>query len=162
MSSIPSIPSLPPTLSPALTGREAITDTLYRCVLGLDTNDATLFDSAFIPSATFAINDKVSTGLPAIHTDTFDVITKLDTTHFLTNIRINIAEDGLTASATASALSQHYGGGKGVEPAQPSLMAGSLYFVELVKEEGSGLWKIEAFKMRVSWAEGDWAVMSGN
>ncbi|KAF7596238.1 hypothetical protein BBP40_002771 [Aspergillus hancockii] len=157
-----SLPSLPPTLSPALSGRDAIADALYRCVLGLDNGDSALFDSAFTSNATFGINGRVSEGLPAIHTDCFDVIAKLDTTHFLTNIRINIADSGSKASATASALAQHYGGGKGLQPDQPRLLAGSLYYADLIKDDASGLWKIETFKMQSTWAEGDWGVMTGN
>jgi hypothetical protein len=157
-----SIPSLPPTLSPPLSGRDAIADVLYRLVLGLDTNDSELFDSAFTPTATFAINGRVSEGLPAIHTDCFDVITKLDTTHFLTNIRITIDDSGKKAAATASALAQHYRGGKGLEPNQTRLLAGSLYYVDLIKDETGDLWKVQDFKMQATWAEGDWAVMSGN
>ncbi|KGO47386.1 hypothetical protein PEX1_005070 [Penicillium expansum] len=157
-----SLPSLPAVLFPALSSRDAITDTLYRCVLGLDNNDSTLFDSAFTSTATFSINGKVSSGLPAIHTDCFDVISKLDTTHFVTNIRINIADSGVKAAATASALAQHYGGGKGLQPDQPRLLAGALYYADFAKDEESGLWKIEAFKMTTSWAEGDWGVMSAN
>jgi hypothetical protein len=157
-----SIPSLPATLSPALSGRDAIADVLYRLVLGLDTNDSELFDSAFTPTSTFAINGRVSEGLPAIHTDCFDVITKLDTTHFLTNVRITIDDSGKKAAATASALAQHYRGGKGLEPNQTRLLAGSLYYADLIKDESSGLWKVQDFKMKSSWAEGDWGVMTGN
>ncbi|KAI2711951.1 hypothetical protein CBS147332_5587 [Penicillium roqueforti] len=152
--------SLPAALTPALSGRDAIADTLYRCVLGLDTNDVALFDSAFTSTATFSIRDKTFSGLPAIRTDIFDMISKLDTTHFVTNIRINIADSGVKAAATASALAQHYRGGKGNEPDQPRLMAGAQYYADLVKDEESGLWKIEAFKMTTSWAEGDRGVMN--
>lgn len=157
-----SIPSLPTTLSPALTGRDAIADALYRLVLGLDTNDKELFDSAFTPNSTFAINGRVSEGLPAIHTDCFDVITKLDTTHFITNIRTNIDDSGSKAAVTASALAQHYRGGKGLEPNQTRLLAGSLYYVDFIKDEISGLWKVKDFKMQTTWAEGDWGVLTGN
>ena len=119
-----SIPSLLATLSPALSGRDAIAVALYRLILGLDTNDSELSDSAFNPTSTFAINGRVS---------------KLDTTHFLTNIRITIADSGTKASATASALTQHYRGGTGLEPNQTRLLAGSLYYTDLVKDESSGL-----------------------
>ncbi|KAJ9489640.1 hypothetical protein VN97_g3654 [Penicillium thymicola] len=156
------LPSLPVNLTPALSSREAIADALYRCVLGLDTNDSALFDSAFTSTATFSINDKVSSGLPAIHTDCFDVISKLETTHFVTNIRINIADGGVKATATASALAQHYGGGKGLQPDQSRLLAGALYYTDLARDEESGLWKIEAFRMTTSWGERDWGVVSAN
>ncbi|THC98781.1 hypothetical protein EYZ11_001760 [Aspergillus tanneri] len=105
-------------------GRDAIADALYRCVLGLDTGDSALFDSAFTSTATLSMNGRVSEGLPAIHADCFDVIAKLDTTHFVTNIRINIADGGAKASMTASALGQHYRGGKGLQPDQTRLLAG--------------------------------------
>ncbi|EAW10946.1 nuclear transport factor 2 family protein [Aspergillus clavatus NRRL 1] len=154
-----SIPSLPTTLAPALSGREAITDALYRFVLGLDNNDPNLFDSAFTPTATFAVNGKVSEGLPAIHADCFDLVGHLDTSHLITNVRVHIAESGGTAAATASVLAQHFLGGQGLEPAQPRLLAGAQYYAELVKEEASGLWKIAAFQMKASWAEGDWGVI---
>lgn len=157
-----SIPSLPATLSPALTGRDAIADVLYRLVLGLDTNNKELFDSAFIADSTFAINGRVSEGLPAIHTDCFEPISKLDTTHFITNIRTTVDESGSKAAVTASALAQHYRGGKGLEPSQTRLLAGSLYYADLVKDETSGLWKVKDFKMQSTWAEGDWGVLTGN
>ncbi|CAG7947177.1 unnamed protein product [Penicillium nalgiovense] len=157
-----SIPSLPASLNPALSGRDAIADALYRCVLGLDTNDLALFDSSFTPTATFSINGKVSLGLPAIHTDCFDVIKTLDTTHFVTNIRINIADSGVKAAATASAIAQHYPGGKGNEASVPSLLAGAQYYAELVKDEGSALWKIETFRAVTPWSEGDWGVINVN
>lgn len=155
------LPTLPAVLSPALTGRDAIADALYRLVLGLDTNNKELFDSAFTQTASFTINERVSEGLPAIHTDCFDRISKMDTTHFLTNIRINIADSGTKATATASALAQHYPGGKGLAPNQARLLAGSLYYVDLVKDDASDLWKVQDFKMEVSWKEGDSAVMTG-
>ncbi|RFU29579.1 hypothetical protein B7463_g6765, partial [Scytalidium lignicola] len=157
-----SIPSLPAALSPALSTREAIADALYRCVLGFDTADTVLFDSAFTQDASFAINGKVSKGLPAIYTDCFNRISKLDTTHFISNIRINISDGGSEASMTASALSQHYRSAKGMEAGQTRLMAGSLYWVDLVKVETDGIWKIKDFKMKTTWAEGDWGVMTGN
>ncbi|OQE25998.1 hypothetical protein PENFLA_c007G03545 [Penicillium flavigenum] len=157
-----SIPSLPATLNPALSGRDAIADALHRCVLGLDTNDMALFDSSFTPTATFSINGKVSSGLPAIHTNCFGIIKKLDTTHFVTNIRINIADSGVQAAATASAIAQHYPGGKGNEANAPHLLAGAQYYADFVKDEGSGLWKIETFKALTPWSEGDWGVITVN
>ncbi|PLB54052.1 hypothetical protein P170DRAFT_504876 [Aspergillus steynii IBT 23096] len=157
------IPNLPPSLSPALTGREAISDAVFRFVQALDTSDLALFDSVFMPESTFEINGRLIEGLPALHTDCFEAISKLDTTHFVTNIRINIADSATEASLTASALSQHYGGGKGMQPDQKRLLVGSLYYVDLVKDSGdeNGLWKIKAFNMNSTWAEGDWGVLRG-
>ncbi|TKW54892.1 hypothetical protein CTA1_5564 [Colletotrichum tanaceti] len=150
--------SLPAVLSPPLNDREAVADALYRCVIGLDTNDAALFDSAFMPNASFSINGQASQGIQAIHTNCFDVIAKLDTTHFLTNLRIHI--DSSKAKLTCTALSQHFRGQKGLAPDQTYLMAGSLYWADLVKD--GDLWKIETVQMKSTWAEGDWGVMTGN
>ncbi|KAI9036889.1 nuclear transport factor 2 family protein [Aspergillus affinis] len=156
------IPSLPATLTPALTGRDAIADAVYRCVLGFDTGDSALFGSAFLPDSTLEINGRVLSGLAAIHTDCFDPVSKLDTTHFVSNIRINIADSGTEASLTASSIAQHYRTGKGMEADQPRLLGGSLYYVDLVTREGDGgLWRIKAFKMNSTWVEGDWGVMKG-
>lgn len=156
------IPSLPASLSPALTGREAIADAVYRFLLGLDTSDSALFNSAFLPESTFELNGRVHEGLSAIHTGCFEPIAKLDTTHFVTNIRINIADGGAEAALTASGLAQHYREGKGMEADQPRLLGGALYYADLVRDEGEGgLWRIKAFKMNTTWVEGDWGILRG-
>ncbi|GAB7357356.1 hypothetical protein MBLNU459_g8303t2 [Dothideomycetes sp. NU459] len=156
-----SIASLPAVLSPPLSDREAIADAIYRCVLGFDTGDSALFSSAFIENASMTVNGRTSTGLPSIRTDWFDLIAKLDTTHYITNVRINITAPG-KASLTASALAQHYRGQKGLEPDQTRLLGGGLYRAEVVRDEAAGLWKIESIDMKSVWAEGDWGVVTGN
>lgn len=148
--------SLPAVLSPALSDREAVADALYRCVNGLDTGDLALFDSAFIEDASFCVNGRTSKGFDAIHSECFSLVSRLDTTHFITNLRVNI--DGNKAKLTASALSQHFRLHKGMEPDQTRLLAGSLYWADLVKE--GELWKIEIIQMKSTWAEGDWSVMT--
>ncbi|KUI55847.1 hypothetical protein VP1G_03183 [Cytospora mali] len=157
-----SLPSLPPKLSPPLNDREAINDAIYRAVVGLDTNDVNLFDSAFTEEGSFDLNGKVMEGREAIHSQCFDFISKLDTTHFITNTRININEGGSTASATASALAQHYRGGQGADPAASRFLSGVLYWMDLVKDEKDGLWKVECWRLRSVWGEGDSGVMTGN
>ncbi|PYH92968.1 hypothetical protein BO71DRAFT_400126 [Aspergillus ellipticus CBS 707.79] len=148
---------------PSLSIREAIVDSLYRCVLGFDTADTNLFDSAFHQDATFEINDQVMTGLSAIHTGCYDNVSKLDTTHFLSNIRVTLTDGSETkATVTASALAQHYRPGQGNEPDTSRLLSGSLYFVGVEKDEKEGLWKIRSFKMKLVWTEGDWGVITGN
>ena len=152
------IPSLPATLSPPLTEREAVTDTLYRCIHGLDTNDKALFESAFTPNASFTVNGRNAQGLSALHDNCFTPVSKLDTTHFMTNMRINIDTNGTKVSMTCTALSQHFRKGKGLQPGQPKLLAGSLYYFDFVKAS-DGTWKIEDWKAKSTWAEGDWAVV---
>lgn len=74
---------------PSLNEREAIEDALYRYVLGFGTGDARLFDSVFSPDATFEIMGNVMNGLSAIYAGSFDRISNLDTTHHLSNVRVN-------------------------------------------------------------------------
>ncbi|ROW08709.1 hypothetical protein VPNG_06371 [Cytospora leucostoma] len=153
--------ALPATLSPPLTGREAVQDALYRCVLAFDTGDVNLLTSALTTDAKFKLNDFVMDGLEAIISNSFDRISKLDTTHFITNTRVNLNDDGKTASMTASALSQHYRPGTGHSETgdAPRLLAGALYRLDLVKDEDSGLWKIKVWDMKSIWQEGSSAVL---
>ena len=150
-----------PTSLSGLGVREAITDALYRCVLGLDTNDRALFDSAFTQDASFDLNGSVMSGLDAIHTGCYDSISKLDTTHFISNVRVNVQEGDSTASMTTSALAQHYRHKQGTEAGATRLLTGSLYFIELVRADKDGLWKMKNWKLQLVWAEGDWGVMTG-
>ncbi|KAL2828331.1 SnoaL-like domain-containing protein [Aspergillus pseudoustus] len=159
------IPSLSARLNPPLQGREAITDAITRFLVGLDTDDKTLFESAFTETASLNINGSVTEGLPALITGCYDRIGKLDTTHFLTNVRINLEEGGKKANATASALSQHYRPGEGMVGGKDALLVGSLYWVELVKDESGGeregeFWRIQHFILKSTWADGPWAVLA--
>lgn len=147
-------------LSPPLGPREAITDALYRCVVGLDTNDKALFLSAFTSDASFALNENVMTGLPDIETGIYDMIAKMDTTHFVTNVRINIDSASGIAHLTASALAQHYHGGKAFEPDSTNYLAGSLYWGDLIEDKAEGLWKFTSWRMKVQWGQGDQGVFA--
>ncbi|KAK9312052.1 hypothetical protein V1522DRAFT_416812 [Lipomyces starkeyi] len=140
---------------PSLGVCEAITDALYRAVIGLDTGP-------FTQDASFDLNRKVLDGLNAIHTGCYDFIAKLDTTHFITNIRVDIKDGESKASVTASALAQHYRPQQGREPGATRFMTGGLYFVDSVKDDKDGLWKITYWKLKSIWTEGDWGVMTGN
>lgn len=153
--------ALPATISPPLTGREAVQDALYRCVVAFDTSDVDLLNSAFTIDAKFKLNDFVMDGLEAIRSQSFDRISKLETTHFVTNTRVNLNDDGKTASMTASVLAQHYRPGTGNSETgdAPRLLTGALYRLDLVKEEDSGLWKIKVWEMKSVWQEGSSAVL---
>lgn len=148
-----------PISLPSLNEREAIEDALYRCVLGFDTGDSGLLDSAFAPDATFEIMGNVMNGLSAIHAGSFDRISKLDTTHHLSNIRVNLENlsNGI-ASVTASAMAQHYRLGEGNKPDTSRLLSGALYFVDVVKDKE--MWKIKSCKAKIIWTEGDWDVFT--
>lgn len=150
---------VPISLSPGLSAREAIADAIYRCVVGLDTDDSALFSSAFTKDAVFDLNGNVMNGLDAINAQCFATVSKLDTTHFINNIRINIAGES-EASATCSALAQHYRPGEGVKPGATSLLTGCLYWLEFVKDDGEGLWKVKTWKLKAVWRSGDPSVFA--
>lgn len=152
------IPSLPATLTPALSGREAIADAVYRCVVALDTDNPTLFKSAFTSDAIFDLNGTIMDGFDAINTQCYASISKMDTNHFLSNLRINILDGDSKAEMTCSALAQHYRGGEGMKSGAVPLLAGALYWLDLIKDAGDGLWKIKHLKLKSTWGQGDWGV----
>ncbi|KAJ0414341.1 hypothetical protein BJY00DRAFT_295301 [Aspergillus carlsbadensis] len=162
---MPSSPSnaVPIHLSPPLTPREAISDALYRCIEGLDTNNAALFDSSLTETATLEVNGIVSEGLEAIHANCFSALGPKNTTHFVSNVRIHIEEGGKTAVMSAYALAQHYRIGEGLKGDQERLLTGNFYHVELVREMGATereFWRIQKFVVKSSWAEGAWGVLA--
>ncbi|KAF7591513.1 hypothetical protein BBP40_001503 [Aspergillus hancockii] len=128
-----------PSSLPSLTVREAITDALYRCLLGLDTADITLFDSAFTKDASFDLNGR---------------------SWKTSNIRVSVNDGDSKASLTTSALAQHYRPGKGVAPSAPTLLVGSLCALNCVKDEQDNLRKIKNWKIKIIWTEGDWEVIT--
>ncbi|KAK9416636.1 putative SnoaL-like domain-containing protein [Seiridium unicorne] len=153
--------TLPATLSPPLDDREAILDALYRVVNAFDHDDEDLLSSAFTKDSKFILSGFVMDGLAAIRKDSFDRVSKLNTTHFITNTRINIDAGGTTAKLSANALAQHYRTGTGLAEAgdAPRYLAASFYMLDLVKQ-GNGMWKITEFNMKVAWGEGDRSVLS--
>lgn len=162
-----STPSFPPTLtSPPPATSTAITDALYRAVLAIDTNDTALFDSAFTTSQppAFTMFGTTHTGLDDIKTNVYNGVAKLDTTHYLSNVRVNMVdgEDGKEAKVTASAQAYHYRTGEGVDTGKTDrLVSGSLYEVDIVREEGNKGWRVKSWAMKVIWLEGDMAVITG-
>ncbi|CAK96479.1 hypothetical protein CBS63078_8472 [Aspergillus niger] len=149
---------------PDLQTRDDIIDALYRAVLGFDTTDTRLFDSALFPDSTFDLFGNVMKGLPAIHTECFDKISKLDTTHFLSNIRVSMVEgDPNKAKVTASTLAQHYRPGEGNVDDTSRLLGGAFYYCDVERDvAGDGLWKLRNWVIKLIWTEGDKGVMKGD
>lgn len=159
---------LPAVLHPPLTGRDAVVDAMYRCVMAFDTTDAALFESSFMLDGVFEVNGRAMRGLSEIHATGLALIFKLDTTHLVTNIRVHM-KTGITkvgaaeeneASLTATVLSQHFIEGKGMEPNQERLMSGSLYRAELGIDV-DGLWKFRHLLIKSTWVEGNYSVVGG-
>ncbi|OKL59564.1 hypothetical protein UA08_05015 [Talaromyces atroroseus] len=150
-----------PTALPSLGDRDAIIDSLYRGVISLDTGDEATFLSAFTDDAVVDINGTLLKGLPTIRGGMFETISKINTTHFITNVRVDHEPGESTAKVTAHALAQHFRSGQGFGPDEANLLTGSLYYSEVVKGDSDGLWKAKLFQMRTSWAQGDRAIAQG-
>ncbi|KXL51491.1 MAG: hypothetical protein FE78DRAFT_135696, partial [Acidomyces sp. 'richmondensis'] len=82
-----------------------------------------------------------------------------DTSHMISNIRVDIKDDANTASLTAYALAQHCPSGRGKEPDGPKYLVGGEYFIDLLKDEEDGMWKIKTWILEVIWRQGDRSVM---
>ena len=83
----------------------------------------------------------------------------MDTTHIISNVRVDIKDGASTASLTAKAIAQHCPPDKGGEPDSLYLMTGAMYFIDLVKNEGDGLWKAKKWVMKLIWRQGDRVAM---
>jgi hypothetical protein len=150
----------PPITLSSLTPREAIADALSRCVSGLDTNSRPLFESACLKdeTMTFAFGPTVLQGWP-----TFSAFTerafRLITTHVISNIRIAVEDGADTATLWANAISIHVRPEDALKVEDTSYTAGSLYDIELVRDDGDGLWKIKRWDVEILWTKGDKAIV---
>lgn len=143
-----------------ITPREAVADALHRCILGLDNNDRSLFESAclkdegmLVVAAGFTIQ-----GWTAIN-DFMSRLFSLVTTHFLTNIRVQVNEGSNTAYMTAHVIAYHVRPNDAFVPGDTSYTAGCLYFIDLLKDDTDGLWKIKKWEIKMQWTTGDRAIL---
>ncbi|KAL1859959.1 hypothetical protein Plec18167_006430 [Paecilomyces lecythidis] len=153
-----------PQVLSSLTPREAITDALYRAIIGFERYDVPLFNSAFANEDVYLemrAGDEIRAmqGLSNIKAQVLDHIGPMDTTHMLSNIRIDVKDGADTASLTAYALAQHCPPGRGREPDGPKFLAGGEYWIDLAKDESDGLWKIKKWVLDIVWRQGDASVM---
>jgi hypothetical protein len=159
----PKMTTYPLNLS-SLTPREAITDALLRCFIGIDHNDAAIFDSAFAGEdihLSHSSMPKPFTSLSALKRGMFARVGPLDTTHMLNNVRIDYKDDEDTASMKAYALCQHAPPGQGKQPDGPKYTTGVAYTVGVVRNKEDGLWKISKAVLEVVWTQGDQTIMGG-
>ena len=143
-----------------LTPREAVADALYRAVIGLDTDDLKMFESAFTSSATFQSDDRVMNGFESIKKDLFEPLVQMDTHHTIGNVRVDIKADERTAHMTTYTLAQHHRKGESMDPAKKGLLGGTTYFIDVVKDDSDGLWKIEKWVLKIYWCDGDLSVVA--
>ncbi|KAI8721648.1 SnoaL-like domain-containing protein [Fusarium sp. LHS14.1] len=145
----------------SLSDREAIPDALYRSIIGLDSNDKAIFESAWHQDAQFIFDGTPPIeGLAAILATTFQLIgAGLDTTHMVSNVRIDLKDGADTAKMTAHALAQHYRKGEGWKPGAERFLTGNMYWIDLIKDKSDGLWKMTKFHMKAIWGEGDASII---
>lgn len=145
----------------SLSPREAIADTLYRCLAGLDTNDRTLFDSAWVhdDSTSFEMPGRSITGMDALNRDLFDVVGPMDSQHMISNVRINVKDGADTAWMSAYSQAVHYRPGEGKDPSSKNFTGGTVYYLDIVNDSKDGLWKIKKFRVEVLWFDGDRSVV---
>ena len=152
---------------PSLNTNEAIADALYRATIGFDRNDFAIFGSAFAEDGSLEIitgpndpNQRTSVnGLSTLKTQIFDHVGPMDTTHMISNVRINHKPGDNIASLTAYALAQHCPPGRGAEFDGPKYIAGAEYRIDLVQDQSDGLWKIKKWVIDAIWRQGDPSVI---
>ena len=145
----------------SLSDREGIIDALYRSITGLDTADQAMFESAWHKDATFVYDVMPPTqGLDAILATTFQYVGQgLDTTHLVSNVRIDVKNGSDTAKVTSHALAQHYRKNEGRDPKAPRYLTGNMYYVDVAKDNSDGLWKMTKLDIKVIWCEGDASIV---
>jgi len=146
----------------SLTSREAVADTLYRCILGIDTNDRDLFESACLKeeSTTVVAGPNTIQGWNAI-SQYMSRVFLVVTTHYITNIRVELKDNANAAFMTAHAIAYHIRPDDAFKPEDTSYTVGGLYFIDLVKDSTDGWWKIKRWEMKIQWTSGDKAVLHG-
>jgi len=150
----------------SLTPREAVTDAIHRLLRGIDHNDISIFNAAFAgEDVILQLNGdhaKTLNGISEIDTHVFNPIGPMDSTHMVSNVRVDLEDGADTASLTCFVLAQHCAPGKGREPDSPKFLVGAEYSVDLVLSKGEGLWKINKFVLDVVWNQGDPSVMKNS
>ena len=143
-----------------ITDRAEITDAIYRYGAGLDFGDAALMESALTEDAVVdltAATAKLGLDFPALAPRDTVVgaltayVGPLDTSHVITNVRIEITGD--TATARCYAQANHYLPGEGPRPdlTRHALMM-NRYTAEMARDGEH--WRIRRLDIDCAWFEG--------
>lgn len=155
-----------PTKLSGLTPRENVLDGVYRVLQGLDTDSTEFFESGMHPDCVMKIGDQVLKGRDSIYRENLAQISKMNTSHMITNERVAFNVDGTEAQVTARALTMHYPPGEGFNPEQINpgnnrYLVSSYYQMEMINTSGQeGLWQVKRWILLSTWAEGDPNVMA--
>jgi hypothetical protein len=144
-----------------LSPRKAVADALHRCVLGIDSNDRALFASSCLTNENLTIvtaSAKLE-GWTFI-SESFEKVFSMVTTHVISNVRVQLTKDGAdTASLTCNSVAYHMKPEDARKPEDRSYTAAGLYFLDLVKDGGDGLWKIKKWEIKTLWTTGDRSIL---
>lgn len=144
---------------PPLNDRDAITDVCYRAFASIDHADEELLLSSCAPDIHTEIAGKICRNYEELKTKVWEnVSNKLDTVHYLTNMRVSVDTD-TTARVTFTAMAVHCRLGKGYEPGPNKFTTGAIYNCDAVKVDD--LWKLKLMKSSHVWGDGDPSVMAG-
>jgi len=144
----------------SLEDRAQIVDALYRFGAGQDLDDRALFESAFTesasldftgPAARLGASMPVMRGRRRIADLVMTTMTKLDTTHTVTNPRVTLR--GNRAELFALVEAQHIP----KEDPRTHLLLKNFYKVSLVRQNGK--WLIDKLKIDNVWYTGEPAVL---
>ena len=119
-----------------------------------------MFNSAFAEEdAIFDLDGYTINGLSAIRTQILDHVGPMDTTHMISNIRVDVKDGADTASLAAYVLVQHCPPGTAKKADGPNYLVGGEIWIDLVRDEGNGLWKIKKWVLDIKWGQGDASVL---
>ncbi|KAI2606807.1 uncharacterized protein GGS25DRAFT_493271 [Hypoxylon fragiforme] len=142
-----------------LSDREAVADICYASFAALDHGDEQLLRSVVTPDIHTFIANKTNNSADELKANVFDHVgTKLDTVHYLTNMRVSV-DTPTTARVTFVAQAVHCRSGKGNEPGPNKYTTGAHYLCSAVKADG--VWRLKDMESNHVWSEGDRAVMKG-
>ncbi|MFJ5218879.1 nuclear transport factor 2 family protein [Streptomyces sp. NPDC088354] len=148
-----------------LQDRAAIADAMHRFAAGLDLADADLLTSSLTEDAVVDVTpatDKIGLEFPVLGPREMVVgalmagVGPLDTSHSLSNLRIDVTAD--TATVRCNAQVMHFPPGEGPDPARTRhALLMNRYTAALVRH--SGTWRIKHLLGELAWFQGDPAVL---
>jgi len=153
-----------PILLSSISTREAAVDPIYRFANGIDDNDRELLESSLVEGKDTAFNvmgGRSVEGMDAIKEYIYTKVMPLHTTHNITNVRLDLKDGADTAYMTATALVYHYKPEDAFLPDKKAFVTSSNYYVDIVKDDSDGLWKIKKLTLKLRWTEGERSVISG-
>ncbi|KAF4917498.1 hypothetical protein CGCVW01_v009809 [Colletotrichum viniferum] len=120
-----------------------------------DENDASLLASAMTRDGALTINGNDVSSFENIKAYSLNTVGPMDTTHFVTNIRLDVADnDAAIATLTANTLAQQYPRGNGRGTSERRLLGGSKNVMELSEDKKDGLWEVNLWHMKTVWRKG--------